>query len=134
MGIEWFMRGRYRARDPLLGSLRATQHGHTGKCVPLPIGLAEAEDDEMCIGVALHAFTNEQVEPSPIATSGARKICVRNLVDFSPLVMAGLLATGLSAQAGSRVIVSTTLDSTLAIFEADPPSPPQPPPPPHGGG
>jgi len=29
-----------------------------------PIGLAEAEDDETCIGVALHAFTNDHVEPS----------------------------------------------------------------------
>src|SRR6266436_6029724 len=51
--------------------------------------------------------------------TGARKNCVRNLVDLSPLVLAGLLTTALSAQAGSRVIVSTTLDSTLEIFDAD---------------
>ena len=71
MGIEWCMLGRYQARqrpifrgDSLLGSLRGTQYEHTGKCVP--IGFVGTEDNE----------------------TGARKNCVRNLVDLSPLVMA----------------------------------------------
>src|SRR5882724_4405014 len=67
-------------------------------------------------------------------TSGARTICVRNLGDFLPLVMAGLVTTALSAQGGSRVIVSTTLDSTLEIFDADSLAELQSPLPSKGGG
>src|SRR6266851_2146408 len=44
---------------------------------------------------------------------------LKNFGAFLPLVMAGVLTTALSAQAGSRVIVSTTLDSTLEFFDAD---------------
>src|SRR5205823_7154686 len=50
------------------------------------------------------------------------------------LVTAGLLTAALSAQAGSRVIVSTTLDSTLAIFDADSLAELQSPLPSKGGG
>src|SRR2546428_11242385 len=50
------------------------------------------------------------------------------------LVIAGLLTTALSAQAGSRVIVSTTLDSTLEIFDADSLAEFQAPLPSRGGG
>jgi len=59
---------------------------------------------------------------------------VRNLGDFLPLVMAGLLTTALSAEGGSRVIVSTTLDSTLEIFDADSLAELQSPLPSKGGG
>src|SRR5439155_712301 len=72
--------------------------------------------------------------PGYRSTSGARKICVRNLGDFLPLVMAGLLTTALSAEGGSRVIVSTTLDSTLEIFDADSLAELQSPLPSKGGG
>jgi len=50
------------------------------------------------------------------------------------LVIAGVLATAPSAEAGSRVIVSTTLDSTLEIFDADSLAELQPPLPSKGGG
>src|SRR5438128_8633782 len=137
MGIEWFMLGRYRTRKrPIFRTdpVRGTQRNHEGKCDPVSIGFAEAEDNELCI--SLDAFTNDDVAPSPIArsTSGARKICVRNLGDFLPLVMAGLLTTALSAEGGSRVIVSTTLDSTLEIFDADSLAELQSPLPSKGGG
>src|SRR3989442_6824047 len=48
--------------------------------------------------------------------------------------MAGVLTTALSAQAGSRVVVSTTLDSSLEIFDADSLGELQSPVPSRGGG
>ena len=45
-----------------------------------------------------------------------------------------MLTTALSAEGGSRVIVSTTLDSTLEIFDADSLAELQPPLPSKGGG
>src|SRR2546427_12403945 len=59
---------------------------------------------------------------------------VRNLGDLFSLVITGVLATALSAQAGARVIVSTTLNSTLEIFDADSLAELQPPVPSRGGG
>jgi len=59
---------------------------------------------------------------------------VRNVGHFFPLVMAGVLTTALSAQAGSRVVVSTTLDSSLEIFDADSLGELQSPVPSRGGG
>jgi len=48
--------------------------------------------------------------------------------------MAGVLTAALSAQAGSRVVVSTTLDSSLEIFDADSLGELQSPVPSRGGG
>ena len=59
---------------------------------------------------------------------------MRNVGHFFPLVMAGVLTTALSAQAGSRVVVSTTLDSSLEIFDADSLGELQSPVPSRGGG
>jgi len=67
-------------------------------------------------------------------TSGARTVRVRIPGDLCSLVIAGVLATALSAEAGSRVIVSTTLDSTLEMFDADSLAELQPPLPSRGGG
>jgi len=67
-------------------------------------------------------------------TSGARTVRVRIPGDLCSLVIAGVLATALSAEAGSRVIVSTTLDNTLEIFDADSLAELQPPLPSKGGG
>src|SRR5437773_9516640 len=59
---------------------------------------------------------------------------VRNLRDlFSPRI-ADVLTPALSAQAGSHVIVSTTLNSTLEIFDAGSLAELQPPLPSKGGG
>src|SRR5437773_6934738 len=44
---------------------------------------------------------------------------MRNPGDLLSLAIAGVLTTALSAEAGSRVIVSTTLDITLEIFDAN---------------
>jgi len=68
MGIEWFMLGRYRTRKRPISRtdpVRGTQRNHEGKCAPVSIGFAEAEDNELCI--SLDAFTNDDVAPSPIA-------------------------------------------------------------------
>ena len=59
---------------------------------------------------------------------------MRNVGHFFPLVMAGVLTTALSAQAGSRVVVSTTLDSSLEILDADSLGELQSPVPSRGGG
>jgi len=67
-------------------------------------------------------------------TSGARTVRVRIPGDLCSLVIAGVLATALSAEAGSRVIVSTTLNNTLEIFDADSLAELQPPLPSKGGG
>jgi len=53
--------GQSSAPDPV----RGTQRNHEGKCAPVSIGFAEAEDNELCI--SLDAFTNDDVAPSPIA-------------------------------------------------------------------
>src|SRR5207244_5462697 len=63
-----------------------------------------------------------------------RSMRMRNPGDFVSLVITGVLATALSAQAGARVIVSTTLNSTLEIFDADSLAELQPPVPSKGGG
>src|SRR5438552_3817260 len=59
---------------------------------------------------------------------------MRNPGDVLSLAIAGVLTTALSAEAGSRVIVSTTLDSTLEIFDADSLAEFQAPLPSRGGG
>ena len=59
---------------------------------------------------------------------------MRNPGDLLSLAIAGVLTTALSAEAGSRVIVSTTLDSTLEIFDADSLAELQSPLPSKGGG
>ena len=59
---------------------------------------------------------------------------MRNPGDLLSLAIAGVLTTALSAEAGSRVIVSTTLDSTLEIFDADSLAELQAPLPSRGGG
>src|SRR2546429_9814725 len=59
---------------------------------------------------------------------------MRNPGDLLSLAIAGVLTTALSVEAGSRVIVSTTLDSTLAIFDADSLAELQSPLPSKGGG
>src|SRR5438046_7871295 len=59
---------------------------------------------------------------------------MRNPGDLLSLAIAGVLTTALSVEAGSRVIVSTTLDSTLEIFDADSLAELQSPLPSKGGG
>src|SRR5207244_9770196 len=109
----------------LLGSPRGTQRlraydGCPSRMLRTRRGADSARSPRGPFRPTLHSQRTAWSRARSVGQPPTRRICVRNVGHFFPLVMAGVLTTALSAQAGSPVVVLTTLDTSLAIFDADP--------------